>query len=61
MLYSLFAVSESGHGGLFNLFHYLTFRSGGACLTALVISLSSGSLSYNISDAASATASPSGN
>lgn len=42
MLYSLFAVSESGHGGLFNLFHYLTFRSGGACLTALIISLSLG-------------------
>ena len=28
---------------LFNLFRYITFRSGAACLTALVVSLRAGS------------------
>ncbi|RUT25083.1 phospho-N-acetylmuramoyl-pentapeptide-transferase [Asaia sp. W19] len=39
MLYNLIAIHDTTHGGFFNLFHYLTFRSGGACLTAFVISL----------------------
>lgn len=39
MLFNLIAAQSSLHGGLANLFHYLTFRSGGACLTALALSL----------------------
>ncbi|QDH24123.1 phospho-N-acetylmuramoyl-pentapeptide-transferase [Neokomagataea tanensis] len=39
MLFNLIASHAPSHGGLANLLHYLTFRSGGACLTALVISL----------------------
>lgn len=42
MLYNLVAAHDTTHGGFFNLFHYLTFRSGCACMTALVISLTFG-------------------
>ncbi|GBR52516.1 phospho-N-acetylmuramoyl-pentapeptide-transferase [Gluconobacter sphaericus] len=42
MLFNLIAAHDTSHGGFFNLFHYLTFRSGCACLTALVISLALG-------------------
>jgi phospho-N-acetylmuramoyl-pentapeptide-transferase len=37
MLYALL-LPLAGHVHVFNLFRYLTFRAGGACLTALVIS-----------------------
>ncbi len=37
MLYDL-ARPYAGHIAVFNLLHYLTFRSGAACLTALVVS-----------------------
>lgn len=36
MLYSLFA-QYADQGGVYNLFRYLTFRSGGAVVTALII------------------------
>ncbi|MCJ9429476.1 phospho-N-acetylmuramoyl-pentapeptide-transferase [Kordiimonas marina] len=36
MLYNLLS-QYSEHGGMFNLFRYLTFRTGGAVLTALII------------------------
>ncbi|TNE62747.1 MAG: phospho-N-acetylmuramoyl-pentapeptide-transferase [Alphaproteobacteria bacterium] len=36
MLYNLLS-QYAGHGGMFNLFRYLTFRTGGAVLTALII------------------------
>ena len=36
MLYYLF-VPLMGHYGILNVFRYLTFRSGGAVMTALVI------------------------
>lgn len=39
MLYNLVAAHDTTHGGFFNLFHYLTFRAGCACMTALVISM----------------------
>lgn len=39
MLFNLIAPHASAHGGFFNLFHYITFRAGGACLTALLVSL----------------------
>ncbi|MXV44668.1 phospho-N-acetylmuramoyl-pentapeptide-transferase [Saccharibacter sp. 17.LH.SD] len=39
MLFDLIAAHASPHGGFFNLLHYLTFRAGCACLTALIISL----------------------
>ncbi len=39
MLFNLLAAPSSSHGGLLNLLHYMTFRAGCACLTALVISL----------------------
>lgn len=39
MLYDLFSIQHTSHGGFLNLFHYLTFRSGGACITAFLISL----------------------
>lgn len=38
MLFDLIA-PHTGHGGFLNLFHYITFRAGCACLTALVFSL----------------------
>ncbi|QDH14665.1 phospho-N-acetylmuramoyl-pentapeptide-transferase [Oecophyllibacter saccharovorans] len=38
MLFDLIA-PHAGHGGFLNLFHYITFRAGCACLTALVLSL----------------------
>jgi phospho-N-acetylmuramoyl-pentapeptide-transferase len=41
MLYALF-LPLAGHIHVFNLFRYLTFRAGGACLTALVISFWAG-------------------
>jgi phospho-N-acetylmuramoyl-pentapeptide-transferase len=41
MLYSLL-YPLAAHFGLFNLFKYLTFRAGGAMLTALAVSLLSG-------------------
>ncbi len=37
MLYDL-ARPYAGHIAIFNLLHYLTFRSGAACLTSLVVS-----------------------
>ena len=37
MLYNLFA-EYSNQGGILNLFRYLTFRSGGAILTAMLLS-----------------------
>ena len=37
MLYALL-LPLAGHVHAFNLFRYITFRAGGACLTALVIS-----------------------
>ncbi len=37
MLYNLLAPLADDYG-LFNLFHYLTFRTGGAILTALIVS-----------------------
>lgn len=39
MLFDLIATHASPHGGFANLMHYLTFRAGCACLTALLISL----------------------
>ncbi|QHI95745.1 phospho-N-acetylmuramoyl-pentapeptide-transferase [Aristophania vespae] len=39
MLFDLIAAHTSPHGGFFNLFHYITFRAGCACLTALCITL----------------------
>ncbi|NHO32198.1 phospho-N-acetylmuramoyl-pentapeptide-transferase [Acetobacter fallax] len=39
MLYTLVAHHVHGHISFFNLFRYITFRAGGACLTALVIAL----------------------
>ncbi|MDF7675006.1 phospho-N-acetylmuramoyl-pentapeptide-transferase [Acetobacteraceae bacterium ESL0709] len=39
MLYNLIAAHNLHHGGFFNLFHYITFRAGCACLTALVFTL----------------------
>ncbi|GBR11827.1 phospho-N-acetylmuramoyl-pentapeptide-transferase [Acetobacter oeni] len=39
MLYSLVAHHVHGHVNFFNLFRYITFRAGAACLTALVIAL----------------------
>ncbi|MBV1836705.1 phospho-N-acetylmuramoyl-pentapeptide-transferase [Acetobacter estunensis] len=39
MLYLLVAHHVHGHTTLLNLFRYLTFRAGGACLTALAIAL----------------------
>jgi phospho-N-acetylmuramoyl-pentapeptide-transferase len=41
MLYNLFA-PFADHALIFNLFRYLTFRSGAACLTSLVLSLAFG-------------------
>src|SRR5215468_3953150 len=41
MLFNLLA-PLAGESGVFNLFRYLTFRSGGAVMTALVISFSLG-------------------
>ncbi len=41
MLYNLFA-PLADHFIIFNLFRYLTFRSGGACITALVLGLALG-------------------
>jgi len=40
MFYYLFTLSGYVHG--FNLFRYITFRAGGACITALVISFWAG-------------------
>ena len=37
MLYALL-LPLAGHVHVFNLFRYITFRAGGACLTALIIS-----------------------
>lgn len=45
MLYSL-ARPLSEEFILFNLFRYITFRSGAACLTALVVSLLLGRWSF---------------
>lgn len=42
MLYNLVAAHAAPHGGFFNLFHYLTFRAGCACLTAMIISMAFG-------------------
>ncbi len=42
MLYNLIA-QHSEHVLAFNVFRYLTFRSGGACMTALILSLAFGS------------------
>lgn len=39
MLYLLVAHHAHGHTTFLNLFRYLTFRAGGACLTALAIAL----------------------
>lgn len=39
MLFNLIAAQNLHHGGFFNLFHYITFRAGCACLTALLFSL----------------------
>ncbi|MXV35491.1 MULTISPECIES: phospho-N-acetylmuramoyl-pentapeptide-transferase [unclassified Saccharibacter] len=39
MLFDLLATHASPHGGFANLLHYVTFRAGCACLTALLISL----------------------
>ncbi|GBQ71840.1 phospho-N-acetylmuramoyl-pentapeptide-transferase [Ameyamaea chiangmaiensis NBRC 103196] len=41
MLYNLIAAHDGGvhTTTIFNVFRYITFRSGGACLTALIISL----------------------
>ena len=39
MLYDLFEHHATAHTSVLNLFRYITFRSGAACLTALVISL----------------------
>ncbi len=36
MLYQMLAPLAEQHGGFFNLFNYITFRSGGALLTALL-------------------------
>ena len=41
MLYALL-LPLAGHIHFFNLFRYITFRAGGACLTALVISFWAG-------------------
>jgi phospho-N-acetylmuramoyl-pentapeptide-transferase len=41
MLYA-FLLPLAGHVHAFNLFRYITFRAGGACLTALVISFWAG-------------------
>ncbi len=40
MLYSLLPLAGSIH--IFNLFRYITFRAGGACITALIISFWAG-------------------
>ncbi|QDH13007.1 phospho-N-acetylmuramoyl-pentapeptide-transferase [Formicincola oecophyllae] len=42
MFYYLFDNQDVGHGGLINLMHYITFRAGCACLTALVVALAIG-------------------
>lgn len=39
MFFNLIAAHNLHHGGFFNLFHYITFRAGCACLTALLFSL----------------------
>lgn len=42
MLYDLVSHHVHGHISFFNLFRYITFRAGGACLTALIIALALG-------------------
>lgn len=42
MLYNLVAAHDTTHGGFFNLFHYITFRAGCACFTAMLISMAFG-------------------
>ena len=60
MLYDL-AHPHAEQFALFNLFRYITFRSGAACLTAFVISLAIGpAVIARSSAASSATASRSG-
>ena len=39
MLYDLFQQHATSHTSVLNLFRYITFRSGAACMTALLISL----------------------
>lgn len=39
MFYDLVAAHATSHGGIVNLFHYITFRSGCACVTALFVSM----------------------
>lgn len=39
MLFNLIAAHSTTHGGVLNLLHYITFRAGGACFTALILSL----------------------
>ncbi|QCE32223.1 phospho-N-acetylmuramoyl-pentapeptide-transferase [Acetobacteraceae bacterium] len=42
MIYELIQSFFPHHAGLANLFHYITFRAGAACLTALLIALLTG-------------------
>ncbi len=47
MLYNLFAPLADGHA-IFNLFRYLTFRTGGAIITALIVSFLFGPMIINL-------------